>query len=130
MDTSKKYYEDKMREFNLYRRGRTLAQYCKDEAIDYNWILQAKRKYSGRTQSSDSEPDDANETDGVPSLIGLHFVDDSTDSEEKLPNSIPSQPWKVISVVMTDPQGNEITIKGGSPASLGALLTNIGSCHA
>ena len=28
MDTSKKYYEDKIRDFNKYRRGRTLAQFC------------------------------------------------------------------------------------------------------
>ncbi len=34
MDTSKKYYEDKIRDFNKYRRGRTLAQFCKDEGID------------------------------------------------------------------------------------------------
>lgn len=130
MDTSKKYYEDKMREFNLYRRGRTLAQYCKDEAIDYNWILQAKRKYSGRTQSSDEVTDDGKEPESIPSLIGLHFVDDSNASEEKIKPANLSQPWKVISVVMTDPQGNEITINGVSPASLGILLTNIASCNA
>ena len=55
MDTSKKYYEDKLRDFNKYRRGRTLAQFCKDEGIDYDWMLKAKRKYSGRAQQTSPE---------------------------------------------------------------------------
>lgn len=44
MDTSKKYYEDKIRDFNKYRCGRTLAQFCKDEGIDYDWMPESQKE--------------------------------------------------------------------------------------
>ena len=127
MDTSKKYYEDKIRDFNRYRRGRTLAQFCKDEGIDYEWMQKAKRKYSGRTQPEKSEETD--EEDGLlPSLIELHYEDDSGEQSE-----VKARPsagaWKVGTVMLTDPEGNEITISCGSATALGSLLTKLAGCH-
>lgn len=132
MDTSRKYYEDKIRDFNRYRRGRTLAQFCRDEGIDYNWMLKAKRKYSGCIQQAQAE-NSTDEADSLPSLIELHFEDDSehqsTDqsSDETRPRE---SGWRVGPVILTDPEGNEITISCGNAAALGSLLTKLSGCHA
>lgn len=132
MDTSRKYYEDKIRDFNRYRRGRTLAQFCRDEGIDYNWMLKAKRKYSGQAQQI--QPEEASdEADSLPSLIELHFEDDS-ELQSKGRSSDETRPmengWKVGPLILTDPDGNEITISCGSAAALGSLLTKLSECHA
>lgn len=128
MDTSKKYYEDKLRDFNKYRRGRTLSQFCKDEGIDYDWMLKAKRKYSGRTQQP--KPEETIEEDSIlPSLIELHYEDDSEPQAEEGTQPM-SRGWKVGTVMLTDPEGNEITINCVSAAALGSLLTKLAGCHA
>ena len=31
--------------YNQNRNGRSLRKYCKDEAIDYNWIIEYKKNY-------------------------------------------------------------------------------------
>lgn len=128
MDTSKIYYEDKIRDFNKYRRGRTLAQFCRDEGIDYDWMLKTKRKYSGRTRQTQPE-EPADETDSLPSLIELHFEDDSEPQAKEEPRPAENG-WRVGSVILTDPEGNEITISCGSAAALGSLLTKLSECHA
>ncbi|MBD5260313.1 MAG: hypothetical protein HDS46_05985 [Bacteroides sp.] len=72
MDTSKKYNEDKIRDFNKYRRRRTLAQFCKDDGVDYDWMLKTNRKYSGRAQQASLE-EAGQEEYNLPSLIALHY---------------------------------------------------------
>lgn len=128
MDTSKKYYEDKIQEFNRHRRGRTLSQFCRDEGIDYEWMLKAKRKYSGRAQQTPPE-ESASETDILPSLIELHYEDDSESHPKNQPGPS-ANGWSVGAVILTDPNGNEITISCGSAAALGSLLTKLSECHA
>ena len=34
-----------MQDYNQNREGRSLRKYCKDEAIDYNWIIEYKKNY-------------------------------------------------------------------------------------
>lgn len=128
MDTSKKYYEDKIREFNRYRRGRTLAQFCKDEGVDYDWMLKSKRKYSGRAQQPKMEETTEKE-DILPSLIELHYEDDIEPQAEEMSQRMAGG-WRVGTVILTDPEGNEITITCGSAAALGSLLTKLSECHA
>lgn len=128
MDTSKKYYEDKIRDFNRYRRGRTLAQFCKDEGIDYDWMLKAKRKYSGRAQQASPE-ETTEEESSLPSLIELHYDDDG-ESHLNEECHLSAGGWRVGMVILTDPEGNEITISCGSAAALGSLLTKLAGCHA
>ena len=45
---SKEYFEKVMQDYNQHRNGRSLRKYCKDEAIDYDWVInlsdQQKRK--------------------------------------------------------------------------------------
>lgn len=37
---SKEYFEKVMQDFNQNRKGRSLLKYCKDEAIDYDWVME------------------------------------------------------------------------------------------
>lgn len=34
-----------MLDYNQNRKGRTLRKYCKDEAIDYDWLIKYKKSY-------------------------------------------------------------------------------------
>lgn len=36
---SKEYFEKVMQDYNQNRKGR---KYCKDEAVDYDWLIQYK----------------------------------------------------------------------------------------
>ena len=42
---SKEYFEKVMQDYNQHRNGRSLRKYCKDEAIDYDWIIKFKKTY-------------------------------------------------------------------------------------
>ena len=44
---TREYFEKVMQDYNQNRNGRSLRKYCKDEAVDYNWLLDFK-KTSGR----------------------------------------------------------------------------------
>ena len=43
---SKEYFEKVMLDCNQSRKGRSLRKYCKDEAVDYDWLIQYKKNYS------------------------------------------------------------------------------------
>ena len=36
---SKDYFEKVMQDYSQHRNGRSLRKYCKDEAIDYDWVM-------------------------------------------------------------------------------------------
>ena len=42
---SKEYFEKVMQDYNQHRNGRSLRKYCKDEAIDYDWVIKFKKTY-------------------------------------------------------------------------------------
>ena len=42
---SKEYFEKVMLDYNQNRKGRSLRKYCKDEAVDYDWLIQYKKNY-------------------------------------------------------------------------------------
>ena len=44
MDT-REYFEKVMQDYNQNRKGRSLRKYCKDEAVDYNWLMEYKKTY-------------------------------------------------------------------------------------
>ena len=49
---SKEYFEKVMQDYNQNRNGRSLRKYCKDEAIDYNWVIEYKKNYPLQSSSS------------------------------------------------------------------------------
>ena len=42
---SKEFFEKVMQDYNQNRKGRSLRKYCKDEAVDYDWLIQYKKYY-------------------------------------------------------------------------------------
>ena len=42
---SKEYFEKVMQDYNQNRKGRSLCKYCKDEAVDHDWLIQSKKNY-------------------------------------------------------------------------------------
>ena len=42
---SKEYFEKVMQDYNQNRKGRSLCKYCKDEAVDHDWLIQYKKNY-------------------------------------------------------------------------------------
>ena len=42
---SKEYFEKVMQDYNLNRKGRSLCKYCKDEAVDHDWLILHKKNY-------------------------------------------------------------------------------------
>ena len=42
---SKEYFEKVMQDYNQNRKGRSLCKYCKDEAVDYDWLILYKKYY-------------------------------------------------------------------------------------
>lgn len=43
-----------MQDYNQDRKGRSLRKYCKDDAVDYNWLVQYKKNYP--LQEKQQEP--------------------------------------------------------------------------
>lgn len=42
---SKEYFEKVMQDYNQNRKGHSLRKYCKDEAVDHDWLIQYKKNY-------------------------------------------------------------------------------------
>lgn len=51
---SKEYFEMVIPDYNQNRKGRSLRKYCKDEAVDYDWLIQYKKNYP--LQEKQQEP--------------------------------------------------------------------------
>ena len=44
-----------MQDYNQNRNGRSLRKYCKDEAVDYNWLMEFKKTYSATKPLNQSQ---------------------------------------------------------------------------
>lgn len=133
-NTSKNYYEAVMRDYKAYARGRSLEQYCRDEAVDYHWLSKVQKEYGTpedkprmkNTRKAKAEPAD---------LIRLHFEDDGQESpgtpditaeqkrramEEKEP-----EPWKVESLKVISPSGEGIEIRTSNMSAVSELLAKL-----
>ena len=42
---TREYFEKVMQDYNQNRNGRSLRKYCKDEAVDYNWLMEFKKTF-------------------------------------------------------------------------------------
>ena len=133
MDTSKDYYESVMRDFQTYGRGRTLEQYCRDEAVDYKWIEKARDLYGppSKTKTSKTEKKGRSKPND---MIQLHFESEPTEAQaaptpetspaEEAPASAKSQ-WRVASLKVTTPLGHEIEIMTSNPSAVTELLSKL-----
>ncbi len=76
---------------NLHRNGRSLRKYCKDEAIDYNWVMDYKKTYSASKPLAQQSQ----------SFVALSL-------EEEKPVSVR---WGVACLQLQSPEGDCIEIK-------------------
>ena len=68
---SKEYFEKVMQDYNQHRNGRSLRKYCKDEAIDYDWVIKFKKTYPVRSTEKE-EP-----AEGFVQLLNMCKMDDN-----------------------------------------------------
>ena len=103
---TREYFEKVMQDYNQNRNGRSLRKYCKDEAVDYNWLMEFKKTYSATKPLNQSQQ----------SFISLSL-------EEEVPKQVT---WEVKMLQLQSPDGDSIEIKSisrvmvtNSPPKLG-----------
>lgn len=120
--TNKKYYEDIMADFNKFRHGRNLYQFCRDERIDYQWLLSLKRQYNyEKTHPAIKDEDNLTKED----FIEVSLTDEQSD---KVDDNVPKS-WKIEQLVIASPDGETIEIKSSNLQTVLGILIQISSCH-
>ena len=94
---TREYFEKVMQDYNQNRNGRSLRKYCKDEAVDYNWLMEFKKTYSA------SKP-----------------VEHSL--EEETPKQMT---WEVKVLQLQSPDGDSIEIKSNNLYAVSELLRKL-----
>ena len=100
---SKEYFEKVMQDYNQNRKGRSLRKYCKDEAVDYDWLVQYKKTYP-LLEKEQGQPQDA-------------FVPVVIKDAALMPAA-----WQVESLVLKTPDGEQIELKSNSLFVVAELL--------
>lgn len=107
---SKEYFEKVMQDFNQNRKGRSLLKYCKDEAIDYDWVMEFKKNYPPkRSKASDAEAANSKANTG--------FIPLMVKEEEKTQGK-----WSVEKVLLKTPMGDTLEIKSNNMLAVAELL--------
>jgi len=101
---SKEYFEKVMQDYNQKRNGRSLRKYCKDEAIDYDWVMEYRKTYPGKKEEKV-------EKCTAPSFMPLTLTEAGCQSG-----------WQVSQLVLTTPSGESLEIKSGSLFVVAELL--------
>lgn len=110
MDT-REYFEKVMQDYNQNRKGRSLRKYCKDEAVDYNWLMEYKKTYRPiKTQPNAGK----NLSEGE--FIAL-TVEENLSLEQPTPVG-----WQVERLVLKSPAGDEMEIKCTNLYAVSELL--------
>ena len=91
-----------MQDYNQHRNGRSLRKYCREEGVDYDWLLEYKKNYPLRKTETDTE---------APGFISLSL-------EEK---TVPSV-WQVAQLVLSSPTGDMVEIKSNNLLVAAELL--------
>lgn len=134
--TSKDYYESVIQGYRLYARGRTLEQYCRDEAVDFKWLEKAQVQYGSpedKPQKKTTRKSTRTKTEAA-DLIKLHYDEDTLpvggdgDTAKRRSGFMTAEAtptWRVDSLRMTSPSGNEIEIRTTNPAAVSELLEKL-----
>lgn len=134
-NTSKNYYESVMRDYKAYARGRSLEQYCRDEAVEYNWILKAQKQYGDIPEEKPRKKATRKSKTESTDLIRLHFEEDKPEednltvtSDKETPMVAEEEktvPWKVESLKVISPSGGEIEIRTSNLSAVSELLAKL-----
>lgn len=100
---SKEYFEKVMQDYNQHRNGRSLRKYCRDEAIDYDWLIEFKKTYPERKEEASQQP--------MAGFIPLTVSD-----------GVVSHGWQVSQLTLLSPEGATIEIKSNNLQVVAELL--------
>ena len=100
---SKEYFEKVMQDYNQNRKGRSLRKYCKDEAVDYDWLIHYKKNYPLQEKQQE--------------LLQDAFIPITI--KEVAPKSTT---WQVETLILKSPDGELIEIKSNSLFVVAELL--------
>ena len=116
---TREYFEKVMQDYNQNRKGRSLRKYCKDEAVDYDWLIEFKKSYrSNKLQS------DVNKKLGEGEFIAL-TVEENFVPEQQTPAG-----WQVERLILKSPSGDEMEIKCTNLFAVAELLCTACWFHA
>lgn len=96
---TREYFEKVMQDYNQNRKGRSLRKYCKDETVDYDWLIEFKKSY----RSNKLQPDE-NKKLGEGEFIAL-TVEENFVPEQQTPAG-----WQVERLILKSPTGDEMEI--------------------
>ena len=105
---TKEYFEKVMQDYNQNRKGRTLRKYCKDEAVDYDWLIKYKKSYPCNVSP---QP-----TPEAQSFIPL-AIEEEKKPEEKV--------WQVACLRLESPDGGFIEINSNNLTAVTSLLQSL-----
>ena len=108
---TREYFEKVMQDYNQNRKGRSLRKYCKDEAVDYDWLIEFKKSY----RSNKLQPDE-NKKLGEGEFIAL-TVEENFVPEQQTPAG-----WQVERLILKSPTGDEMEIKCTNLFAVAELL--------
>ncbi len=108
---TREYFEKVMQDYNQNRKGRSLRKYCKDEAVDYDWLVEFKKSY----RSSKIQPNE-NKKLGEGEFVAL-AVEESLAPDKQAPTG-----WQVERLILKSPAGDEMEIKCTNLFAVAELL--------
>jgi hypothetical protein len=95
-----------MQDYNQNRNGRSLRKYCKDEAVDYNWLMEFKKTYSASKPQAQQQ---------AQSFIPLSL-------DEETPKQMA---WEVKVLQLQSPDGDSVEIKSNNLYVVSELLRKL-----
>ena len=108
---TREYLEKVMQDYSQNRKGRNLRKYCKDETVDYDWLIEFKKSY----RSNQLQPDE-NKKLGEGEFIAL-TVEENFVPEQQTPAG-----WQVERLILKSPTGDEMEIKCTNLFAVAELL--------
>jgi len=105
---TKEYFEKIMQDYNQNRNGRSLRKYCKDEAINYDWLIKYKNSYPGNVPAK-STPE------------GQSFIPLAIEEEKQQEKEV----WRVACLRLESPDGGFIEINSNNLTAVTRLLSNL-----
>ena len=96
---TREYFEKVMQDYNQNRKGRSLRKYCKEETVDYDWLIEFKKSY----RSNKLQPNE-NKKLGEGEFIAL-TVEENFVPEQQTPAG-----WQVERLILKSPTGDEMEI--------------------
>ena len=103
---TREYFEKVMQDYNQNRNGRSLRKYCKDEAVDYNWLMEFKKTYSASKPQTQQ--------------LAQSFIPLSL--EEETPRQMTLE---VKALQLQSPDGDTIEIKSNNLYAVSELLRKL-----